>query len=83
MQIEIEEDIKRKLQEGITTDQISQKEYVDPFTGEPVNKGKKKIALKNLPVNTMWLADHSMHLQARLVFLPYRQRADHPLSEWF
>ena len=38
----IEEYIRRQLQEDATADQISLKEYMDPFTGEPVNKGKKK-----------------------------------------
>lgn len=37
----IEEYIKNQLQEDLTYDQISLKEYVDPFTGEPVNQGKK------------------------------------------
>lgn len=38
----IENYIKNQLEEDITTDQISQKEYTDPFTGEPVDKSKKK-----------------------------------------
>ena len=38
----IEEYIKNQLQEDITADQLTLKEYIDPFTGEPVNKGKKK-----------------------------------------
>ena len=37
----IEEYIRRQLQEDATTDQISMKEYIDPFTGQPTNKGKK------------------------------------------
>ena len=36
----INEYVKNQLQEDITEDQISIKEYMDPFTGEPVNKGK-------------------------------------------
>lgn len=36
----IEAYIKRQLQEDAIADQISLKEYIDPFTGEPVNKGK-------------------------------------------
>ena len=32
----IEEYIKNQLQEDIATDQISLKEYIDPFTGKPV-----------------------------------------------
>ena len=37
----IREYVKNQLQEDIASDQISLKEYIDPFTGEPVNKGKK------------------------------------------
>jgi putative transposase len=36
----IEEYIKNQLQEDIATDQISIKEYIDPFTGEQVKKSK-------------------------------------------
>ncbi len=32
----IEQYIRNQLQEDISTDQISIKEYIDPFTGEPV-----------------------------------------------
>lgn len=37
----MEEYIKNQLQEGITADQLTLKEYTDPFTSEPVNLGKK------------------------------------------
>ena len=37
----IEEYIKNQLQEDITADQLTLKEYTDPFTGESVNVGKK------------------------------------------
>ena len=37
----IEEYIRNQLHEDLVTDQISLKEYIDPFTGEPVNKNKK------------------------------------------
>ena len=36
----IEEYIKNQLREDIIEDQISMKEYIDPFTGESVKKGK-------------------------------------------
>lgn len=32
--------VRNQLQEDIACDQISFKEYTDPFTGEPANKGK-------------------------------------------
>lgn len=37
----IEQYIRRQLQEDIASDQISLNEYIDPFTGERVNKSKK------------------------------------------
>jgi len=37
----IAEYIRNQLQEDIAEDQMTIKEYMDPFTGEPVNKGKK------------------------------------------
>ena len=36
----IEEYIKNQLQDDIAYDQLTLKEYIDPFTGEPVIKGK-------------------------------------------
>lgn len=36
----IEQYIREQLQEDIVADQISLKEYMDPFTGEPVHKNK-------------------------------------------
>lgn len=36
----IQEYIRQQLMEDYTSDQISLKEYIDPFTGEPVNKSK-------------------------------------------
>ena len=38
----IEEYIRNQLQEDMIYDQMSLKEYIDPFTGEPVNVSKKK-----------------------------------------
>ena len=36
----IKEYVRDQLQEDIAADQISTKEFTDPFTGEPVVKGK-------------------------------------------
>ena len=36
----IQEYIRRQLQEDNVSDQISMKEYIDPFTGKPTNVGK-------------------------------------------
>ena len=38
----IQEYIRNQLQEDYADDQMSIKEYVDPFTGEPVKEGKWK-----------------------------------------
>ena len=38
----IEEYIRNQLKEDLEYDQMSLKEYIDPFTGEPVNKSNKK-----------------------------------------
>ena len=37
----IEEYIRNQIQDDQAYDQLSLKEYIDPFTGEPVNKGSK------------------------------------------
>lgn len=36
----IQEYVRNRLQEDIAADQISLKEFTDPFTGEPVSKGR-------------------------------------------
>ena len=36
----IQEYVRNQLQEDIAADQISLKEFIDPFMGEPVSKGK-------------------------------------------
>jgi putative transposase len=38
----IQQYIKNQLQEDVVEDQISMNEYIDPFTGEAVKKGKKE-----------------------------------------
>lgn len=38
----IEEYIRNQLNEDMVYDQMSMKEYIDPFTGEPVIKDNKK-----------------------------------------
>jgi putative transposase len=37
----IEQYIRMQLQKDIVADQLSIKEFIDPFTGEPINKSKK------------------------------------------
>ena len=36
----IQEYVRNQLQKDVAADQISLKEFTDPFTGEPVSKGK-------------------------------------------
>jgi len=36
----IAEYVRNQLQEDVMSDQLSLKEFTDPFTGEPANKGK-------------------------------------------
>ena len=38
----IEEYVRNQLQEDLEYDQMSLKEYIDPFTGEPGKEGKPK-----------------------------------------
>lgn len=38
----IEEYIRNQIQEDLIYDQMSLKEYIDTFTGEPVNKSNRK-----------------------------------------
>ncbi len=38
----MQEYIRRQLQEDATADQISMKEYIDPFTGKPTIKASNK-----------------------------------------
>ena len=38
----IQEYIQNQLKEDLEYDQMTLKEYIDPFTGEPVNKSNKK-----------------------------------------
>ena len=42
----IEEYIRNQLKEDLEYDQMSLKEYIDPFTGEPVNKSSKRNPLQ-------------------------------------
>ena len=37
----IEEYVRNQMQQDLEYDQMSLKEYIDPFTGEPVKKNKK------------------------------------------
>lgn len=37
----IQEYIKNQMQEDIISDQMTMNEFIDPFTGEPVEKGRK------------------------------------------
>ena len=53
----IEEYIANQLQEDKMFDQLSMKEYIDPFTGEPVKTNKKYKALRALVRERLRLSD--------------------------
>lgn len=38
----IQESIQNQLKNDLEQDQLTLNEYIDPFTGEPVKKGRKK-----------------------------------------
>ena len=44
----IQEYIANQLQDDLEYDQMTLKEYIDPFTGEPVKRNKIKISPKGL-----------------------------------
>ena len=50
----IEQYIRNQLQEDYTEDQMSIKEYVDPFTGEPVKEGKWNAARERNAVGRLF-----------------------------
>lgn len=53
----IQEYIRNQIQEDLEYDQMSLKEYIDPFTGEPVNLGKNKRAQGARTVNVVRLVN--------------------------
>ena len=59
----IEEYIKNQLQEDYTDDQLSIKEFVDPFTGEPgLRRQINKSPFRGSPGEAARLADFSTSL---------------------
>ncbi len=56
----IEEYIKNQIQEDLAYVQISLKEYIDPFTGEPVKQGKKIITPLGVAIEELRLANRSV-----------------------
>ena len=55
----IREYIQNQLQEDKLADQMSMKEFIDPFTGEPVKEGKGKISYRARAYHVFqaWLCD--------------------------
>ena len=64
----IKEYIQNQLQEDIMNDQISLKEFVDPFTGEPVKQGKEKQPPSRGPPQEIG---------------PYRACSNYRFNRWF
>ena len=54
-----QEYIQRQLQEDALEDQMSLKEYIDPFTDEPVNKGNLLFASETIILANLLLAQFS------------------------
>lgn len=52
----IREYIQNQLQEDKLADQMSLKEFIDPFTGEPVRKCNKRSPFKGQQVNVLRLS---------------------------
>ena len=52
----IREYIQNQLQEDKLADQMSMKEFIDPFTGEPVKEGKRKDPFKGQSVKKLRLS---------------------------
>ena len=79
----IAEYIRNQLAEDKLSDQISIKEYFDPFTGEQVNKSKEKQPhLVGLLEIICGRQSVSPHLKVRPVLCPFRACASHPFYGW-
>ena len=77
----IEEYIKNQIQEDIAYEQISLKEYIDPFTGEPVEKSKYANPFRG----SWWQYAVGKLFNVRLAqpaTKPFRRRANHPFYGW-
>ena len=74
----IAEYIRNQLEEDYTLDQMSIKEYTDPFTGSKNRKAKKKTAARErLPVMIMRCQTFWAPLGALPVVAPFRGCASH------
>ena len=58
----IQEYIKNQLQEDLLEDQMTMKEFIDPFTGEELNRRKNKYTALAVVGNVVRLADLSERL---------------------
>ena len=76
----IQEYIQKQLQEDMLADQISINEYYDPFTGEPVKKGKYNTA--SAVVRRSGAVGRLSSTIVLPVIGPYRASAGHQLSWW-
>lgn len=71
----IKEYIQNKFQEDKLYDQMNMKEFIDPFTGEPVKGGKKEKNFKGWPLKALRLSGFSVKQSATKS--PYRAGAYH------
>lgn len=58
----IQEYIKNQLQKDLLEDQMTMKEFIDPFTGEELNRRKNKYTALAVVGNVVRLADLSERL---------------------
>ena len=79
----IEEYIKNQLQEDIAADQISLKEYMDPFTGSKNTKAYKQAALAAACKSNAIGKPIRCLLRGVLVSCPFRAGAYHAFNAWF
>ncbi len=81
----IQKYIQDQLTEDKTVEQSSMKAYIDPFTGEPTEKGKQRKPPdeSSLPVTVVRLSGLSELEERSPVSGPDRAYSSHQLSWWF
>ena len=77
----IQKYIKNQLEEDYMADQISMKEFIDPFTGQQVKKSMRIGALA--PTGELLQEEEIQSTKVLPVTAPYRGKTNHRLSRWF
>ena len=76
----ISEYIRNQLEEDYASDQISMKEYLNPFTGSKNKQAKKTAARERLPVIVMRCQTSVPLTGVKPVLAPYRGCASHQFT---